>query len=751
VLAGPQGTLFGKNSSAGVVSIRTKKPNMEEFEGRFKVNVADDNESGMELSLTGPISDTLGYRLFLFDRQADGVATNVFDGSDENGIEAQGLKAKLQWEPSDKLTLLFTGDYSEKESNCCAMAPHATDGGQGSANARFNLVTGDFDPVNGFAVTTPEWLGVEADQFGTQISSDVQQINEQRNWGGALEANYDFDNEFTLTSITAYREWTSYTSRDRDSSFAQLSGLNPQEVAWMMGTATFGTQATRAQIDNAMTELGALSYNSIGFMTNSDGTLGTNNSTEFNETFSQEFRITSPLGEHFDYIAGMYFSNQKVQRDLTIAGKWNRNGGAIADNPITNINPLTGAVTCVDASCYKFGDTITSVETENKSIYGHLNFHLTEDLTLFAGARYIDEDSTWDMLNAVGPYGNHFSFLGLIESVPYMDQLAAAADGGDATALSRLSAITGFADTATYRANSHVANSQDALAAVNGRSTQGGQGTLAFTKKYADTASIYKVGAQYNINQNMMLYASYGTGYKSPAVNADIFIFDELGDILTAPTKPEESTGFEIGLKGSFDSWRFDLTYYDTDIEGLHTDGSATGGGARAVGRLVAGDVNTSGVEGNFTWAATDALTLTGGFSAGSAEIDDASVTVGGASANGTTILLAPELKYNVSADYRFDLGEYQAGVLWTYTYTDETYYGFGEQQPRDAFAISNIAFNIGSQDEVWNVSVYVKNLFDEEYNSSLRSVSSTQGGGAMHTVGRDAERYMGASFTRNF
>ena len=457
------------------------------------------------------------------------------------------------------------------------------------------------------------------------------------------------------------------------------------------------------------------------------------------------------MGEHLDYIAGLYYGKQLVERDLTIAGKWNRNGGGIADNPITNIDRLTGVVTCADASCYKFGDTITSVETENISVYGHLNFHINEELTVFGGARYIDENSTWKMRNAVGPYGNHFSFLRLIESVPYLDQLADAADLGDADALARLTAITGDATTADYRSQTRVQQSGTALDAVNGYGLQGGQGALEFDYDYSDTAVIYKVGAQYDLTPDMMVYASYGTGYKSPAVNADIFIFDEVGDIQDAPTQPEESEGFEIGLKGSFDAWRFDLTYYNTDIEGLHTDGSATGGGSRAVGRLVAGDVNTSGIEGNFTWAATDALTVTGGFSSGSAEIDDPDVTVGGVSADGTTILLAPELKYNLSLDYAFDLGNYPAGLFWTYTYTDETYYGFGENQPRDDFALSSLVFDVSSPEDTWTMSVFVKNLFDEEYNSSLRSVSSTQGGGAMHTVARDHERYMGASFTVRF
>ena len=745
VLAGPQGTLFGKNSSAGVVNIRTKAPNTEEFEGKFNVTAAQDNERSFNLSLTGPLTDSLAYRLFLFDRSNDGIARNLFDGTDENGVEASGGKFKLLWDASNDLSVLFSADYSEKLSNCCAMAPHTTDGGQygTGGTARYDLVTGDYDPVNGYAVSTPEWLGIEPDKFGKYIKSDVDQVSKQRGFGGSVEVNYNLPSGHTLTSITAYREWRDYATRDRDSTHAQLSGLSPQEVAWMMGTTAFGMEATNAEIQSAVDALAEISYNPIGFMTNADGTIGTNNSLEFNETFSQEVRLASDIGEKFDYILGFYYGDQHVERDLTIAGKMNRIAGAVPHR-ISNIDPQTGVVTCTDPSCYMFGDTITWVETRNASVFAHGNYHLTDDFTLFAGFRYISEKTEWDMEDAVGPYGNHFSFARLIESVPYLDQLAAANDAAT------LNAITGLS-IADYNADSGVAAARQALAAVDGVGSRGGQATLDFNTKYDITKTIYKLGAQYHINENLMVYASYGTGYKSPAVNADIFIFDSLGDVEDAPTPPEESSGFEIGLKGSFDSWRFDLTYYDTDIENLHTDGSATGGGSRAVGRLIAGDVNTSGVEGNFTWAATDSLTLSGGFSFGEAVIDDPDVTVGGVSADGTTILLAPDTKYNVSADYEFELGEYVADIYWTYTYTDKTFYGFGENQPRDDFAISNLAMNISNRDDTWKASFFVKNLFDEEYNSSLRSLSSTQGGGAMHTVGRDLERYYGVSFTQKF
>lgn len=764
VLAGPQGTLFGKNASAGVVNIRTKNPNMDEFEGKVDVTVAQDDEQRFGLSLTGPLMENLGFRVYVFDRSNDGVARNLFDNTDENGVEATGVRAKLQWEPNDKLSFLLTGDYSEKDSNCCAMAPDTTDGSRGArSDARFNLETGDLDLVNGFATTTPEFLGIEPDKFGKLIKADVDQINRQENWGFSLEGNYEFDSGHRIVSITAYREWISFTSRDRDSSHARLSGLDPNEVAWMMGAADLNVAATQAQINAAMNQLQAISFNSLDFMTNPDGTLGTNNSNEFNETFSQEIRFESPVGGRFDYIAGAYFSDQLVQRDLTIAGKFNRSGGGLTTNPIANINPATGEVTCSTAACFKFGDTITSVDTENLGIFGHLNFHINDSLTLFGGARFIHEDSAWEIQDGVGPWGNHFSFAKLIESVPFLNQLANAAHGGDADARARLSSITGDdiaagddAALAAYQAS--VATQMEALDSVNGTSVKGGLGTMEFRKKFSDSDVIFKVGAQYHINDNLMAYGAYGTGYKSQAVNADIFIFDPVGDVLNAPTQPEKSDGFELGIKGSYDNIRFDVTYFNTDIDNLQTDGSATTGGSRAVGRLVAGNVNTSGVETNFTWAlgellqGGDALTFSGGLSYVDAEFDDKDVTLaGGASADGTALLLAPQFKFNISADYAFNVGNFPASIFWTYSYTDETFFGFGEQQPREDFGISDLAIDLSSPARNWTVSFFVKNLFNEDYVTGLRSVSSTQGGGAMHTIGRNHDRYVGGTVTYRF
>ncbi len=727
VLSGPQGTLFGKNSSAGVVNITSKKPNMNEFEGRFDTTLASDNEHQVGLSLTGPLSENLGYRLYMFDRGMDGNAKNVFDGTDENGLDARGARGKILWDATSDLSLLFTGDYSEKTTNCCAQIPTTED--ESRTDARFNPDTGDLDP-NGIGVTTAQWNHVPGGMESNKMASDVYQLDKQISWGLSMQADWGIGNDYTLTSVTAYRKWTDNTTRDRDSSSADLSGLNEAEIAWMMGTADINDTPTRSEMDSALAELDALSINGLGFMSNGNGTYGTNNSTELSETFSQELRITSPTGGFLDYVAGLYYADQKVTRDMTIAGKLNRTAGAVLTNPISNIDPVTGIVTCSTAACYRFGDFTTTVETQNFSVFGQANLHFTEALTGFVGARWINEDYNWTMDNVSGPYGNHFGSATAENAVwandpEYAAQVAQVVTDGNMNAT--------FADAYSRMVEAGYVVERD-----------GAPDYLSFDKDYDDQELIYKAGLQFDISDDYMIFGSYGTGYKSTAVNADIFLFDVF-DIFN-PTAAETSAGYELGFKGDLENVRFDITYYNFDFDGLHTDGS-NGAGARNVTRLVGGDVAIDGVEANLTWAATDALTAVFGFSNNNTEITDD----GGRGNEGSPLALAPEYKANASLSYDFNLGAYAANVFYTYTWTDQVFYSLNRARPRDSYAMSNISFSLTSPDDTWTAKVFVRNLLDEQYVTGIRAVSSTLGAGDTYSIPRDFERYLGASFSYNF
>ncbi len=126
VLQGPQGTLYGKNSNAGVVSVVTKKPNAEEAEGYVEATVGDYALQQYTASATGPITDTLAYLLAGNWREQDGWLKNG-SGPDQMSAEDWNLRGKLQWLPTDAWSILLTASHVDRDDRCCAADATQTD------------------------------------------------------------------------------------------------------------------------------------------------------------------------------------------------------------------------------------------------------------------------------------------------------------------------------------------------------------------------------------------------------------------------------------------------------------------------------------------------------------------------------------------------------------------------------------------------------------------------------------------------
>ena len=98
VLRGPQGTLYGKNASGGVVHIITRDPTPE-FSGTIAGTAIEDNEYRIDGTVSGPVSDTLGYRLTGSKVDDDGWAKNVYNGNKINDQDSYTIRGKLLWQP----------------------------------------------------------------------------------------------------------------------------------------------------------------------------------------------------------------------------------------------------------------------------------------------------------------------------------------------------------------------------------------------------------------------------------------------------------------------------------------------------------------------------------------------------------------------------------------------------------------------------------------------------------------------------
>ncbi|HEX7758808.1 MAG TPA: TonB-dependent receptor [Caulobacteraceae bacterium] len=212
VLKGPQGTLFGKNTTAGVIQITTQRPKFT-FGAQGEATFSNYNGYGGSVSVTGPIAgDQLAGRLYVADRQRDGyynvsapAGDTVHRPNDEHMFTVRG---QLLWQPTSTVDVNFIADYTKRNDHCCAAVPFQDGVAAGLLNALFG------------AGTTPS--PANARNYTAYINRDlVEHITDE---GVSAETHWrtPWLNNATLTSITAYRRWKSQGGGDTDATAADL-------------------------------------------------------------------------------------------------------------------------------------------------------------------------------------------------------------------------------------------------------------------------------------------------------------------------------------------------------------------------------------------------------------------------------------------------------------------------------------------------------------------------------------------------
>lgn len=191
VLRGPQGTLFGKNASAGVLNVVTRDP--EEATHGFVdySHFGGGNENRVRFGLGGRLSDTLKGSLTTSFGDYDGNVENLVNGHDTNGYERKGVRGKLQFQPQDDLKLTLIGDYSDGENDTPSVL------------------------VRPSAAVAATIAPLVAGSDNRKISSDYRTYVEDTNRGLSLQADWTLA-DFTLTSVSAWRGWDNTQYQDND-------------------------------------------------------------------------------------------------------------------------------------------------------------------------------------------------------------------------------------------------------------------------------------------------------------------------------------------------------------------------------------------------------------------------------------------------------------------------------------------------------------------------------------------------------
>jgi iron complex outermembrane recepter protein len=252
VLRGPQGTLFGKNTSAGAINVVTRNPTSD-LDGYVGASYGSYQEVKVDGALSGPLINNLleGRVAFLVDSH-DGYIHNIFDGRDLDDSHQYAFRGKLLFTPHEGTRIMLSGDYADMHSSCCALPVREIT--PASNFAEKGLIPGFAGFPPGFISKTNAQVDIAIDDAVTNNRSKGVSLQ----WDQAI-------GDFTLTSITAYRDWDAFQNQ---------VGQNTTPIS--LADSFFST-VTQHQT-------------------------------------SQELRIASPTGPgHFvDYVAGLYFYTDSI-------------------------------------------------------------------------------------------------------------------------------------------------------------------------------------------------------------------------------------------------------------------------------------------------------------------------------------------------------------------------------------------------------------------------------------------------------
>ena len=209
ILRGPQSTLFGKNSSAGLISVSTNNPS-EYFEGNINVVYTNDGEQTYKGMVSGPLTDNLGVRLTAYDSSVDGYIKNLTLNEDISSTDSRGARAKFLWDATDDLALTFIAEINQSDDKCCLPV--------------FVALDDEYVLTGTTAAQISEGMTINTDNRSVRSAVEGAPQSESEETAFSLKAEYELG-DYTITSVTAQRDWeynwtTNYIPHDQLSLWA---------------------------------------------------------------------------------------------------------------------------------------------------------------------------------------------------------------------------------------------------------------------------------------------------------------------------------------------------------------------------------------------------------------------------------------------------------------------------------------------------------------------------------------------------
>lgn len=696
ILRGPQGTLFGRNTSAGALNITTKRPDLNEFEGFANASYGNFDYMNVQGGVSVPlVQDTLGVRFTGAYRQRDGFLTQgpVGNRNDVNDTDRYSLRGQIYWEPSSDFSIRLIADFSHSDAACCE-AVQLTETVLFASGGAF-LANGL--PANGGA----PFVGRETQNNRTGNSTSNWR-NGYDNLGLSGEINWQISDDTSLTYIGSYRDFDSFSSRSTD------------------------------YVDLAIFSVGSGDSIFDGGGDNS-GPIG---------TWTHELRLQGEaMNGGLSWLVGAYYADEQIDTDRGVLGL-GADYEPFFDSFLLAIGfpgsdtlaalATGGAVTNIDFTG-AFANNRVRQDAQSWSIFTHNTIEITDTLSFTFGLRYTDDHKEGSLSQRGAQNDACITLLPVLGT----------------TGLNGLSCFV-FAvplDLPQAFDNPFTAAVGDGLPLPRsfGNGAQGG-----IYDEFNDDELIYTVKLQWEPTRDIDTYASFTHGYKSGGYN-----LDASASVNGADPRFDSETidAFEIGVKTTLLDGRGTLNialFHQelSDFQVLEFTGvafttfnvpSATSTGFEAEFQAQLSDIISTSIGVTFTDARYPGNCVDGIGAVDPTVLQSASALCGNSLTN------APDFVGNfglVASDQINDAG-------WSFTASGNVRFETSRRTSTQAVEVSNTAIplpfavqgsnfkvnariGISSPDERFTFEIWGNNIFDEQtrnvtFNTPLRGITGSR------------------------
>lgn len=345
VLRGPQGTLFGRNTTAGIIKFDTVKPT-QDLEGYAKAGFGSYGTMNFEGAVGGGLTDELSARLSVLSQERDDYIDNAATGQKDalGGFDEKAYRLQLLWEPSDDFSALLNVHGRELEGTASIFRGNVFNKGENGLNASYDRDTVSYD----------------SDLLGTGADNNPQEYD---GFGTSLKLEYDMD-DVTFTSISAIETADGYSLGDVDGDSIASQNFVTQDKLNDLEQYTQEFRLSSNTTDAMNWQVGAFYYDASFNVTSVDGFFGATTVFHDNKTWALFGQTSYQVNEKLNITGGLRYTHDDKS---LIVGEQNVDGFAV----------LIGF-----AGVQEYDDI--HVDDGQMSYELSANYRVTDDMSVFA-------------------------------------------------------------------------------------------------------------------------------------------------------------------------------------------------------------------------------------------------------------------------------------------------------------------------------------------------------------------------------